>query len=280
MSVGTPKLSLIIAVYNRPDFLERVFVSLLNQTFPDFEILVADDGSGPEIAEVIERYQAQFRHPNVHVWHEDDGFRKTIIVNRAATQGRADYLVFIDGDCILHHRFLERHYRRRLARQVLSGRRIMLSPELTERITLDDIRTRKIERPSYWWKHSKPHDRKNGIYIPLLFGMRGLFAARYQILGSNFSVHREDFFQINGYDERIVGRGLEDNNLCTRFLNSGISVRAISQEALQYHCHHSAHHLERSSEVIEEFRATGDTWTPHGIVKSEQPVREARTPDR
>jgi glycosyltransferase involved in cell wall biosynthesis len=270
MSTGNPALSLIIAVYNRPDFLERVLVSLLNQALQDFEVLIADDGSGPEIGEVIERYQARFRHPMVHVRHEDDGFRKTIIVNRAATRARADYLVFIDGDCILHHRFLDRHLLRRRPRQVLSGRRIMLSPELTERITLEDIRSRRIEKPSFWWNHSKPHDRKNGIYLPVFFRVRGLFSGRYQILGSNFSVHKEEFHRVNGYDERILGRGLEDNNLHTRFLNAGVAVCPISQEALQYHCHHTAYRFERSPEEIEEFRATTETWTPYGIVKGER----------
>jgi glycosyltransferase involved in cell wall biosynthesis len=271
MFSGHPALSLIIAVYNRPDFLERVFTSLRNQSKQDFEILVADDGSGPEIAELIGRYQGQFGHAIRHWWHEDDGFRKTLIVNRAATEARSPYLVFIDGDCILHHRFLERHYLRRKRGQVLSGRRIMLSEELTDHITLEDIRSRRIERLSFWWRHSYPHDRKNGIYLPLLYGLRGGFSKRYEILGSNFSVHKEDFYRVNGYDERIIGRGLEDNNLCARFHNSGIVVRPISQEALQYHCHHTAHHHQRSRQELDEFHTTTETWTPFGIAKGERP---------
>ena len=116
MSDGaTPDVSLVIAVYEREDALEMVLVSLLNQTFADFEIVVADDGSGPGIADVIERYTEQFTHPIRRIRHEDEGFRKTIIVNKAVTQAMAPYLVFIDGDCILHHRFLARHHKRRLA---------------------------------------------------------------------------------------------------------------------------------------------------------------------
>ena len=160
--------------------------------------------------EVVKRYVDHFAHPIQHVWHEDDGFRKTIIVNKAVTQAAAPYLVFIDGDCILHHRFLERHYKRRRPRQVLSGRRVMFDKALTERVSLDDVRSRRVERIAYWWKHAGKIDRWHGLYLPFLHGMRNTGRRDYQILGSNYSVHKEDFLAINGYDERIIGRGLED----------------------------------------------------------------------
>lgn len=266
-SAQAPPVSLIIAVYEQPRFLERVFASLLNQTLADFEVAVADDGSGPEVAEVIARHANAFRRPVQHVWHEDEGFRKTIIVNRAVTMTSADYLVFIDGDCILHHRFLERHCKRRRRARVLSGRRIMLDETLTEAITLDDVRAKRIEKLSFWWNNCPPHDRRHGIYSPHLFALRNLGRSNYQILGSNFSVHREDFYRVNGYDERIIGRGLEDNNLWRRFVNSGIDVVCIAQEALQYHCHHASKPIPHSQETVDEFRDTRATRTRYGITK-------------
>ena len=81
-SPNKPFLSLIVAVYQQAAFLERVFESLLNQTFTDFEIVVADDGSGPEIAHTIGRYDGRFRNPIRHVRHDDDGFRKTVVAVR------------------------------------------------------------------------------------------------------------------------------------------------------------------------------------------------------
>jgi glycosyltransferase involved in cell wall biosynthesis len=262
-----PAVSLIIAVYNRDDSLERVFLSALNQTFDDFEIIIADDGSGPEMRGVVSRYVDQFAHPIQHVWHEDDGFRKTIIVNRAVTRAAAPYLVFIDGDCILHHRFLERHHKRRQPRQVLSGRRVMFDQALTERVSLDDVRSRRVERTAYWWRHAGKIDRWNGLYLPLLHDLRNIGRKDYQILGSNFSVHKEDFLAVNGYDERIVGRGLEDNNLWARLTNSGVAVRTITREALQYHLYHKADGMPHSEEFIEEYRSSGETRTRYGIVK-------------
>ena len=263
----TPSLSLIIAVYQRADFLEWIFASLENQTLRDFEVVIADDGSGPEIAEVIRKSGL----PIKHAWHEDKGFRKTMIVNQAVTLTSAPYLVFIDGDCILHHRFLERHYLRRRPGQALSGRRVMLDADITSRLTTDDIRSRRIEKPGFWWKHAKPRDRRNGFYLPFLYGLRGAGTDRYTILGCNFSLFKDDFVRVNGYDERIIGRGMEDTNLRTRLLNAGVRFRSVSQEALEYHCDHGHPDFPHDDAAVERWRNTAETWTPFGIVKGEAP---------
>lgn len=267
MNGAAPDVSLIIAVYQRNDFLTLVLTSLLDQSLCNFQVIVADDGSGPAIADVIASFQGALAHPIVHVRHDDDGFRKTIIVNRAVTKARAPLLVFIDGDCILHRRFLERHHRRRRPGLALSGRRVMFDRALTERLTPDDVCSRRVERVSFWWKHAGRIDRWNGFYLPFLHGARNFRRADYELVGSNFSVHRDDFFRVNGYDERITGRGLEDNNLRARFLNSGIAVGTITREALQYHLFHTADPMPHSREFIDRYRWIGETRTPHGIEK-------------
>ncbi len=143
----------------------------------------------------------------------------------------------------------------------------MFDKALTERVSLDDVRSRRVERIAYWWKHAGKIDRWHGLYLPFLHGMRNTGRRDYQILGSNYSVHKKDFLAINGYDERIIGRGLEDNNLWARFVNSGVSVRTITREALQYHLYHTADAMPHSEEFIEEYRSGDETRTPYGIVK-------------
>jgi glycosyltransferase involved in cell wall biosynthesis len=270
-SGSPPAISVIVAVYRRPEFLERVLTSLENQTWTGFEVVIADDGSGPEIADVVERWRDRFRRALLHVWHEHRGFRKTIIVNRAVARSSGRYLVFVDGDCVLHHRFLERHHRRRRLGQALSGRRVMLDAALTARLTLDDVRSGRIERPGFWWSHAKAHDRRNGFYLPALYGWRGGFSSRYEILGCNVSLHRDDFLRVNGYDERIEGRGVEDENLRARLLNAGIAIRSIAQEALQYHCHHSNAGFPHSPVDVERWRNTREHWTPFGVMRNGPP---------
>jgi glycosyltransferase involved in cell wall biosynthesis len=135
-STGKPLLSLIIAVYKQPMFLELVLQSCLRQTFTDFEIIIADDGSGDEIREVIGRYSGLFTYPVVHCWHEDEGFRKTIIVNRAVVISNAEYIVFIDGDCILHRKFLENHWKYKKRNLILAGRRVRLDNVITKKMRI------------------------------------------------------------------------------------------------------------------------------------------------
>ena len=264
---GNPTISLIIAVYERPDFLERVLESVLRQSFTDFEVVLADDGSGDAIQKVIDAYQPKFERPIQRVWHEDDGFRKTIIVNQAATKALGDYLVFIDGDCVLHHRFLHQHNARRKRERVLSGRRVMMDRDLSERVTLEDVRNGRIEKPGFWWGHAGKIDRWRGFYVPITFWARNVGRSDYQILGCNFSVHKEDFYVVNGYDERIVGRGMEDVNLCTRFLNAGFEIKNVTFEAIQYHLDHDAEAIPHSEDFIDAYSDTKETRTAHGIHK-------------
>jgi glycosyltransferase involved in cell wall biosynthesis len=267
-----PSVSVIIAVYNKPDFLEKVLCSLLNQTHKDFEIVIADDGSGPEIATMIMRYQQSFIYPLQHLWHDDQGFRKTIIANKAVVCSRSDYLVFIDGDSLLHHRFLEEHFRKKKIGTILSGRRVMLDQDLTARITIDDIGSRRIEKASFWKGHCDKGTVKHGYYVPLINSIEVLLHSRrhYNILGANFSLFRADYFRINGYDERIIGRGLEDDNLSNRFKIAGLRIRSMSRRALQYHLFHSFDPVPHSAEVIEKMWMPTQAWSPNGIIKEKR----------
>jgi glycosyltransferase involved in cell wall biosynthesis len=258
-------LSLIIAVYKHPDFLEKIFASLGSQTFRDFEVLVADDGSGPDIANVIRDHQKKSALPVRHVWHEDQGFRKTVIINAAVALATAEYLVFIDGDCLLHHRFLERHYSHKRPGAVLAGRRVMLSEDITNRISIADVESGKIEKPSFWWNLCQKGQRKHGVYLPGSFQMENIFKKRYWIVGSNFSVHKSDFASVNGYDEDIVGRGVEDINLTERFRLKGVRIMTITREALQYHLFHQSDPVPHDVEAYKRFCSPGEYWAHKGL---------------
>jgi glycosyltransferase involved in cell wall biosynthesis len=260
-----PALSLIIAVYKHPDFLEKIFASLCRQTFRDFEALVADDGSGPEVAEVIKDHQKKSALPVRHVWHEDQGFRKTVIVNAAAAQAAAEYLVFIDGDCVLHRRFLERHHARKRPGAVLAGRRVMLNEDITKKISIDDVESGKIEKAPFWWNCCQKGQRKHGIYVPFSFPVENMFGKRYWIVGSNFSVHAADFASVNGYDEDIIGRGVEDINLTERFRLKGVRIMTITREALQYHLFHRSDPVPHDAEAYKKFCSPREYWAAKGL---------------
>ncbi len=263
---AAPAVSVIVAVYNRPDFLEKVFLSLINQTLSDFEVIIADDGSGPEVAECVGRYSPRFARPIRHVWQQHNGFRKTVIVNNAVREASADYLLFIDGDCILHKRFVESHYRHRKPRAVLGGRRVMLDEAITGRLTKDDVASGRVERPWFWWNHCAPGDRKHGVYVPLLFRVSNLRKKGYSMFGSNFSLFKEDFCSVNGYDETIIGRGMEDENLRERLKLNGVSIRSVTREAIQYHLFHTSAPVPHSKESVDAWCFPKQAWAARGIA--------------
>lgn len=264
----TPKASLIIACYKHTDYLEKILYSLLNQTFKHFEIIIAEDGQYASMLEVTSKFKDKFEFPIKHLQHEDKGFRKTIIVNAAALASSSDYLIFIDGDCILHHEFVGRHYRRREHGVVLAGRRIMLNENTTKAITINDIKTREFEKQSFLSKEYSIKERKRGLYIPFIYHILNQFVKHYYAYGSNFSIHKNDFLAVNGYDETIIGRGLEDVNLTERFKLKNYRIKRLTYEAIQFHLHHSSDPVPHSTEIESIISNPTNFYTVNGILKN------------
>lgn len=125
-------VSIIIPFYNGIDWLEMIFVALGKQTFKDFEVIVADDGSREDVVARLEELMARQPFPVTHLWQEDCGFRKNRMLNKAVVQSRTEYLIFLDGDCIPHRKFVEEHCKARREGFVVAGRRVDLPAVLSE----------------------------------------------------------------------------------------------------------------------------------------------------
>jgi glycosyltransferase involved in cell wall biosynthesis len=283
MNGSLPAASVIIAVYKRDDFLAMVLESLARQTRRNFEILVADDGSGPEIPAVIERYQSRFEHPVQHVWHPDDGFRKTLIANRTVARARAEYLIFIDGDSICHHRFIESHFAFAAPRRVLCGRRVMLTEEKASRTSVGDVASGRVERAFQYVGNCLRPTIRYAFRLPWFDALRLRWRKKSAALqGANFSLHAADYRAVNGYDESIVGRGLEDDNLGSRLRMAGCKLVLVSQTALQYHLFHRSKPIPHSRETIEFYHHPASAWAEAGLVPGARGATDqamARTPD-
>ena len=127
-------ISVIVTTFNREDALDAVLRSLAEQSDSDFEVVVADDGSEPATAKVVERWKANSGRRIEHVWHPHRGFRAAEIRNRAILAARGAYCIFLDGDCIVRRDFVATH--RRLAERgwLVTGNRVLLSRQLTMRV--------------------------------------------------------------------------------------------------------------------------------------------------
>ena len=138
--------SLIVTFYNKIDEFKLVLESIKLQTFNNFELIIADDGSNKKAVGELKRSLERFPFDLQHIWHEDKGFRKTTILNKAINASRSAYLIFMDGDCILHSKFVEEHISNRKRNTVLAGKRVNLSKKVTEELTAEKVRNRVLER--------------------------------------------------------------------------------------------------------------------------------------
>jgi glycosyltransferase involved in cell wall biosynthesis len=217
-------ISVIVTTYNREDALETVLSALSGQTDREFEVVVADDGSRPTTAALIERWKGRLGVPLSHVWQADRGFRAAEIRNRALLAARGDYCVFLDGDCIARADFVATH--RRLAEHgwFVTGNRVLLSRELTAAVLHEGA------LPQTWnlaqWINRRAKGGVNRLAAVLRLPLGPLRKLRPgQWLGArscNLAVWRSDLERVDGFDASFRGWGREDSDLLIRLLHSGV----------------------------------------------------------
>ncbi|HEX7574168.1 MAG TPA: glycosyltransferase [Bacteroidota bacterium] len=238
-----PKITLVISVYNKPEVLRLVLAACARQSFPDFEVIVADDGSGPEVRDVVTEARNVSLHPIIHLWHEDRGWRKNVILNNAIRASRGEHLVFIDGDCLPSRYFLLDHWNEREDHRVLLGRRVETSERWSKELTIRAVETGEFEkvggREILDGLTGRSLRVEDGIRMPSRFLRRLLLRTVKGMLGSNFSVARGDLVAINGFDELYDGPGCgEDSDVQFRLSLAGVSGKSLRNLAIQYHVWH------------------------------------------
>ncbi len=237
-----PQLTLITAVYNKPRLLRFQFTALARQSFKDFELIVADDGSGKDVAEVVSEAKRTMPYRIKHLWHADKGWRKNVMLNYGIHESTTEYLVFIDGDCIPGKDFLLDHYSHREKGKVLLGRRVEHGEHWANNLTMKKIQSGAFERYSVTDLvdaiKGNSARLEHGIRItnPLL---RRFVEKSDGMLGCNFSTYKEYLIAVNGFDEEYDGPGLgEDSDIFFRLNLIGISGKSLRNLAILYHVWH------------------------------------------
>jgi glycosyltransferase involved in cell wall biosynthesis len=216
-------ISVIVTTYNREDALAAVLRALGRQTDRDFEVIVADDGSGPATAEVIKRWSPQFERLG-HVWQEHRGFRAAEIRNRAILDSRGELCVFLDGDCIPRPNFVAVHRRFAEPGWFVAGNRVLLSRALTERILRDHLEPELWGLPQWLVLRARGEINRIQPFVSLPLGPARHWAglAWRSIRSANLAVHRSDLLQVDGFDAAFSGWGREDSDLVLRLMRSGV----------------------------------------------------------
>lgn len=267
-----PELTLIISFYNKPHNLKLVIASLEVQTFKAFEVIIADDGSSDEIVKIVQSIISSSSLDIKHIWHEDKGWRKNRILNKAILSSNTDYLVFIDGDCILHPEFMEEHYDHREKNYVIAGRRVNLSKKISENLTPE-----KISKGYLWGRYrlwilvegliKKNTHFENSFYFKNPLIRRFINKKDKGILGAHFSIYKDDIVAVNGFDERYLAPAVgEDTDLEYRLRQNGMKIKTLKHIAIQYHIYHrKLFRDERNQKIFEETKRKGLAYTPYGL---------------
>ena len=218
-------ISVVISTYNSTEWLRKVIWGYNTQTYRNFEMVIADDGSGQETFDLIEQMKKEVFFPIIHIWHEDNGFQKSQILNKAIVGCITAYILMSDGDCIPRPDFIEQHIKNRVEGVFLVGSSILISKNIEEKITKEFIYSSKIFE-SIWLK-------KVGLNLfvkRFLITSNGLVAFFLDTISStekilkndNLSFWKSDFEKVAEFDSPLVN-SLESSVL----ISKNIKFRAI-----------------------------------------------------
>lgn len=254
---------LIVTTYNWPEALHLTLASVVRQTQLPDEVIVADDGSGPATRAVVERWRAAGL-PLEHVWQEDAGFRLARSRNRAIATTRADYILLVDGDMILHPQFVADHVRCARPDCFIQGARPQLSAAATANLLRNgDLAAVGPLTPGL-------RRRAYALRSPLL---SRVFSRTKDTLGGvqgcNQSFWRSHAIRVNGYDERFTAWGPEDREFVARLLHLGVRRYYVRHMAIALHLHHASRAPSLPNpfdRLLQETLARRATWTEQGLT--------------
>lgn len=268
-----PLASVIMTTYNAPKHLALALAGLQIQTERNFELHIADDGSTSETSDVVEQFMQQAPFPVVYSWQQDLGYRKTKILNEAIRKAKADYFIFVDGDCVCHQDFIRNHLKYRKKGHYLAGRRVDLGPEYSKRLTPEMVLRGDLNRlnlsllMSCIKKDSEYFHRSLPVYNATLRKLLKMEKVD-DMKGCNFSVDRESLYKVNGFDEDYEGYAREDTDLELRLQYLGLKIKSLKGLAIQYHVWHDR--LPESESNKLKLRSVSGVNNPickNGIVK-------------
>lgn len=256
-------VSLIISTYNSPQMLELCLKSVLQQSVLPDEVLIADDGSKEDTKKIIHMFQQNAPMPINHVWHEDHGFRLTVIRNKAIAQARMDYIIQIDGDIILHRHFIKDHKQFARKGSFVSGSRVNIQPELSKEL----LSTKRITIPI----HSRGvHNKLNGLRCKLITRLMQNYKRSniMYVRGCNMGFWKEDLIKVNGYNENMIGWGREDSEIACRLTFAGIQKRFIKNAAIAFHIFHPENSRSQdniNNQIMLQTFQEKRTWCDKGL---------------
>ena len=226
------RVSVIITTYNRPDALLLVLQSIESQIKLPEEVIIADDGSDDNTEKLITNYQESSSLNIIYSWQEDKGFRAAKSRNKAIAISNFEYIVLVDGDMILHPKFIQDHLDNAEPGYFIQGTRVLLTQKRTQQALNNST-------GNFSFLSRGIRNRKNAIHSNYFSKL--LSKKKNHIKGiktCNMSFYKEDCLNINGFNNDFEGWGREDSEFAVRLLNSGINRKNVRFNMIQFHLWH------------------------------------------
>jgi len=263
------QVSLIIATFNQSESLMILFKSIEMQTRIPDEIIIADDGSGEEVRKVINEVQQNSFLKINHSWQENIGFRAAKSRNKAIAKSNFEYIIMVDGDMILHPKFIQDHIDNSKKGFYVQGSRVLLSESQTNKIFKNSKKNKNFEISFF---SPGLGNRKNSIYSTSLSKLSNILNFNsnklHSVRSCNISFYREDCIAVNGFNNKFEGWGREDSEFILRLLNSGLKRKNVRFNLIQFHLWHnesSREHLDKNTLMLEKAIKNHSIWCDDGI---------------
>jgi len=265
------KIGVIISTYNNPRWLEKTLWGYLYQTHKPDEIIIADDGSKDDTKQLIDSFRAQL--PIKHVWHEDNGFQKSQILNKALLAAESDYLIFTDQDCIPRNDFVAVHYSNAQKGYFISGGYFKLTMDISLAITKEDISTGKAFNIKWLVTQGQPRSFKLTKLLNNWFSklMNHITPTSPTWNGCNSSGWRSDLLAVNGYNEEMHYGG-QDRELGERLWNLGIKSKQLRYSAIVVHLDHKRPY--KTKESIEANLAIRKNTRKNKVIQTDSGISQ------
>ena len=269
--------SVIVSTYNQSDWLRKVLHAYRLQTFTDFEMIIADDGSDERTRQVIVDFKKLVKFPVRYLWHADEGYRRQTILNVALTEASRDYIVMTDGDCIPRPDFLAAHARHAQPGHFLSGGYCKLPMDLSTALTTDDIDSGRAFDAAYLKAHGLEEFSpifKLRLPVPLAPVMDQITPTKATWNNCNASGWTRDLIAVNGFNEDMQYGGA-DRELGERLANHGVTGLQVRHQAIVLHLDHKRGYktpetMAKNMAIRDKVISSGSVWCTNGIQKRPQ----------
>jgi glycosyltransferase involved in cell wall biosynthesis len=261
------RLSVIVTTYNNPSYLKKVLDGFFIQKRMPDEVIIADDGSGKDTQQLVEKFTKKAPFPVLHVWQEDRGFRAAKIRNKAISVVHGDYIILLDGDCIINRHFIADHAHLAEKGYFIQGKRILVKKGAVS--SFDCYHANSFPMLLKMVMAGDIANSHHLIRLPYYSGFKN--NKLKGIKSCNMSFFRSDIIAVNGFNEDFEGWGNEDSELACRFFKYGLTKKVHLFMAVCFHLWHKTNKQVGNSnrQLLLQTAASTGYYCRNGLSKKD-----------